>query len=171
MNSTKSELVFHAGPDPQVALLAFFQNGVNGVIDEVEKDLLQLVRIRGNLREVGCKIQMHADLAHAQVIVAKGQSIFESGIEAHGNAFGLMLPRKAQKVLHDAVSALGLFVEFLGIAESQRPDLPAGGQQLAVAEDRGKRIIQLVGNAGNELPDGGKFFAVQSCSWVRRRFS
>src|SRR5208283_4273806 len=53
---------FHSCPHPQVALCAFFQDRVHGVIDEVKKDLLQLVRIGGSLGKIGREIEMHADL-------------------------------------------------------------------------------------------------------------
>src|SRR5215470_8925379 len=57
--------------------------------------------------------------------------------------------------------ALSLLVEFFGVFDSLRPQLAAGRQQLAVAEDGGKGIIQFVGHARNKLANRGKSFAVQ----------
>ena len=115
----KEQTFLYAGFDPQVAFLTIFQDGVHSVVNEIQENLLQLVRIRRNFRKVGCQIQMDADLAHAQIIVTERQSIFNRGVEANGNSFGFMLSGKAEKVLHDSVSALSLLVDFLGIAERQ----------------------------------------------------
>ena len=59
------------------------------------------------------------------------------------------------------MGALGLFVQFVGVLDSLGTDLTAGGKQLAVAEDRRQRIVQLMRHAGNQLPDRGHFFAME----------
>ena len=63
--------------------------------------------------------------------------------------------------MHDAVSTLRLFIEFCGVLKFLRAGLRAGGEQLAVAENRGERIVEFVSYAGNQLTDGGHFIAMQ----------
>ena len=72
-----------------------------------------------------------------------------------------MLAREAQQILHDAMSALRLLVKLFGVFDSLRAHLAAGAEQLAVAENGGERIVEFVSDAGNQLSDGGHFFAVQ----------
>ena len=72
-----------------------------------------------------------------------------------------MLPRKTQKILYDAVCSLRLLVEFFAVFEALLAHLPARGQQLAITENCGKRIVQLMRDARNQLAHGSHFFAVQ----------
>src|SRR5260370_22674669 len=78
---------------------------------------------------------MNADVAHAQVIVAQGQSVLENLIELHGDALGLVLPREAQQVLHNAVSALSLLIKLVGIFDALRRQLTTGDEQLAISQN------------------------------------
>ena len=116
---------FHARFHPKIALRAFFQDGVDGVIDEVQEDLLELVGIRGRMGKIRSEIQMHAVLAHAQVIIAQGKCVFEDGVYEDGDAFRFVLTREAQQILHDAVGALRLLVELFSVTEGLRPHFPA----------------------------------------------
>ena len=104
---------------------------------------------------------MHANVLHSQVVVAKGESIFQNLVDVDRGALRLVLAREAQQVLHDTMGALRLFVQFIGVLDSLRTDLSARGEQLAVAENRRERIVQLVRYAGNQLPDGGHLFAMK----------
>src|SRR5208283_6038044 len=106
---------------------------------EVEENLLQLMRVGGNQGKIGGELQMHADLVHAQVIIAEGESVFHNRVDVDRHTLGLMLAREAQKILHDPMGALGLLVHFFGVTQRQRSNLAAGLQQLAVAENGGER--------------------------------
>src|SRR6266849_5099834 len=100
-------------------------------------------------------------MAHTQVIIAQRQRIFEDLIQMHWNALGLVLARKAQKILHDTMSTLSLLVELVAIFQSLWTDLSAGSQQLAVAKNRGEWIVQFVRHSGNQLAHRRHFLAVQ----------
>src|SRR5271165_5322845 len=119
------------------------------------------MRVRGSFRKVRGEIEVHVNLAHAQIVIAQSQRIFNGCVEADGYAFGLMLARKAEKILDDTVSALSLLVELFRITEGLWADLTTGSEQLAVAQDGGERIIQLMSYAGDELSDRSQRLAVQ----------
>src|SRR6266436_2693270 len=72
-----------------------------------------------------------------------------------------MLAGKAKEILHDAVGTLGLLVKFVGILDALLSHLSAGGQQLAVTEDGGKRVVQFVRDTGDQLPDRCQLLAVE----------
>ena len=91
-----------------------------GIGDEIHHHLLQLMRVGRGHREVGSQIQVDTNIVHAQVVISKSQGFLEGLIHLHGNALRLVLARKAQEVLHDAVGALRLLVKFLGVFNSLR---------------------------------------------------
>ena len=76
-------------------------------------------------------------------------------------ALGLVLAREAEQALHDVMSPLRLFVKFFDVIGASRFVSSSDLQQLAIAQNRGERIIQLVSNAGNELSHGCHLFALQ----------
>src|SRR5260370_42601197 len=49
------------------------------------------------------------------------------------------------------MGALGLLVKFGSVLDSLLPHLSAGGQQLAVAEDGGPRVVPFVRHSGDQL--------------------
>src|SRR5258706_2296921 len=79
----------------------------------------------------------------------------------HWSALRFVLPRKAQKILHDTMSTLSLLVELVAIFQSLWTNLSAGSQQLAVAKNRREWIVQFVRHSGNQLAHRGHFLAVQ----------
>src|SRR5258708_501867 len=79
----------------------------------------------------------------------------------HWNALRFMLPRKAQKILHDTMSTLSLLVELVAIFQALRTNLSAGSQQLAVAKNRREWIVQFVRHSENRWAQRGNFLAVQ----------
>src|SRR5437660_3168670 len=147
--------------DPQVALFRVFQDSVHGVVHHVEKNLLELMGFSGSDRQVFCKFQVYANVVHPQVVVAQREGLFEGLVDLDGNTFGFVLASEAQQVLHDAVGALRLFVKFVRIFHALLPHLSAGSEQLAVAENGGKRVIQFVRDSGNQLTNGRQLFAVE----------
>src|SRR6185503_2392990 len=57
--------------------------------------------------------------------------------------------------------ALSLLIKLVGVLDSLLAGVGIRGEQLAVAENRGERIVEFVSDARNQLADGGHFFAVQ----------
>src|SRR6266852_5735337 len=138
-----------------------FQDGVNRVVHDIQKDLLELVWVGGGDGEIPRQVQVDTDVVHTQVIITQRQRLFESLVNLHLNTLRLVLAGETQEILHDAVGALCLLVKFVGILDSLLPHLSAGSQQLAVAEDGGKRVVQFVRDAGDQLTDRRQFLAVE----------
>ena len=84
---------------------------------------------------------MQPNIVHAQIVIPQGKRIFQHVIQTDGNPLGFMLSRKAEKILDNAMGALRLLVEFFAVLQALRPHLSAGSEQLAVAENRGERIV------------------------------
>ena len=71
------------------------------------------------------------------------------------------VPREAEQVLNDAMRALRLLVELVGVFGALCANILAASKQLAVAENRCERIVEFVRDARDELADRPHFFAVQ----------
>ena len=104
---------------------------------------------------------MHFDIVGAEVVFTQRKRVFQNLIQLHGQALGLVLARETQQVLHDAMRSLRLLVELLDVIGALRADDIGRSQQLPVTQNRRQGIVQFVRHAGNELPDGGHFFALQ----------
>src|SRR5262249_56169995 len=86
------------------------QDGVHGVVEDVEKDLLQLVEVGVNLGQVGIEVAVNGDVIQLQIVFAKRQRLFEHPVDLHGASLRLVLARKTQQVLNDAVISLSLLI-------------------------------------------------------------
>ena len=119
------------------------------------------MRVGRRHREIARQIQVNTNIVHAQIVIPQRESFLKSLIHLHGNSLGLVLAGEAQEILHDAVGTLRLLVQFFRIFDALRRQLPAGGQQLAISKNGGKRIVQLMGDTRDELTHRGKSFAVK----------
>src|SRR5215469_12534638 len=119
------------------------------------------MRIGGRYREIGREIQVDANIAHPQIVVSKSQSLLERLIHLDGDSFRLVLAGKAQEILDNPVRSLRLLVKFFGVYDASGPQLTDGSQQLAISQDGGKRVVQFMSNAGDELANRGEPLAVE----------
>ena len=105
------------------------------------------------------------------VVFAQNQRVFDDLVEVDGYAFRPVLAREAQQALDDVVRALRLLVELLDIVGAAGAREFLRLQKLAVAENRGQRVIEFVGHAGDNCPTAAIFSLCSSCSCVCRRLS
>src|SRR5579859_227274 len=105
------------------------------------------MRVGSRYRKVGGEVQVDPNVAHPQIVVSKSQGLFHRLVHLHWDSFRLVLARKAQEVLDNAVRTLRLLVKLFRVFDALRSQLPAGGQQLAVAKDGGKRVVQFMSDA------------------------
>src|SRR5215467_6563684 len=106
--------------------------------------------IGADLWQVVRKVEVNADLSHAQIVIAQSQGIFQNRVHANRHALWLVLPGKTQKILHDTVSTLRLLVYLFGVSDGQRSDLTTGGQQLAISQNRREGVVQLMRHARDQ---------------------
>src|ERR1700685_4608138 len=59
------------GADPDFAFTAFFDHSVHGVIQNVQENLLELVKIPGGERQLGFKLAMDANTVELHVVFSK----------------------------------------------------------------------------------------------------
>src|ERR1700721_3882436 len=67
----------YPGSDPKIALCGVPQNRVNCVVNQVQENLLQLVRIGWNKRKILRQLQVYADLVHPKLGTPTSRGIFQ----------------------------------------------------------------------------------------------
>ena len=129
-----------------------------GIGDEIEEDLVQLVRIREDQRQIFREIEGHADPVDAQRIGDELERLLDN--LTHGDARPLlrMLARQRQEVPHDARAPFGRRAHLLG-ADGDRP-LCRGSQQIDVSQHDRQRIVELVSDAGEQLAERRELLAL-----------
>ena len=101
-------------PNSQAALLTF-QHRIQCVIDDVAKDLFQLVGISGDSRHIRLDLTLQLDAAHFHVIVAEKQCFIEHLYHIEVLFFRLPLPGEREEVLDHAMRTLRLLENFAHI--------------------------------------------------------
>jgi hypothetical protein len=89
---------------------ARFLNGIHGVVENIQKDLFELMKIPGSRRELGVKFPPDHDIVMLHVEFPKDESLFEDLIDLNRSTLGLLLARKTEQVLDDVVGSLRLFI-------------------------------------------------------------
>src|SRR5271166_1529985 len=129
-----------------------FQHGVDGVVDDVEKHLLQLVRVRRDRRSRRFEFTLQVNVIHLQVVIPQGERFIQHLANFDELFLRLALAGKGQQALHHAMGALRLLEELahkVGGAFVQAFAL----EKLGVAQNRGQRVVEFVRDTRDELPD------------------
>ena len=150
-----------AGANADFAVIAGFLDGVVGVIENIEENLLQLLRIADGHLEIFVELFGDFDAMTGKVVAAEANGLAKDGIDLHGLALSGALASKAQKALHDFLGSLGFAKNDLQFFAGGRGNLGIFEQQVGEAEDRGEGIVDFVSDAGDQAADGGHFFGVR----------
>src|ERR1700735_1293174 len=138
------------------ALHAVF-DGVYGVVQKIQQDLLQFVLANSDGRKLRIYVGLHRDAQLSQMVFTELDDVAQSGLEIGGACRWITLAGKAQQAVHNALHAMGFVPQFLQALD----DLLALyflSQQFRIANDAGKRIVQLVGYSRDELAKRSQFF-------------
>ena len=149
-----------AGRDAQHALAVRLGHRLLGVDDDVQDDLLQLVRIGQGLRQVLREIGLHLDVAHAHLVGAQLERGLDDAVDRRHDALGLVLAGEGQEVLHDAGRPLGLVADALQGTRERRL-LVLLQEELREPGDAGQRVVQLVRHARHQAADRRHLLVLQ----------
>ena len=145
----------HSDPAAAAALL----DGLLGVHQQIEHHLLQLVGIRQGERKFPVQFQHYGYILYLELVTAQGQGALDNFVQVHRLALRFFPAGKQQQIFDDSSGALGLFKNapgFLGRLGVER----AAEQQLRIAHDPGERVVELMGDSGNQLAERGHFFGL-----------
>src|SRR5271163_2984445 len=124
------------------------------------ENLEQLVRVAADGGEDAAIFKFDADIFFAQIEIAQLHRAGKDGIQVQQLLFGRNLARKAEQIGDEFLGAARLFANFLpeGIGATLGGILE--GQQVGVAEDGGKRVIDFVRGAGGQLAQRRELFGL-----------
>jgi len=91
-------------------------------------------------------------------------------VEVDARPLGFGLARKIEQVLDDAAGAFGFLIDLVRLGELRGRQAVAE-QKLRVSHDGGERIIELVRDAGNEVPERGHLFGLQELRFESQPFA
>ena len=131
-----------------------------GVDDQIQQDLLALVRVGEHLRQSRGQRLEDVDVAQALLVRAQGQRLAHDLVEVHHRARRVPLAREGEEVADDLRGAFGLAQDRFEAA----PRLivhAALRQALGPGQDRRERVVQLVRDTGNRLAERGELFRLQ----------
>ena len=92
----------------QLAFAPGFKNGIDGIVDDVQENLLDLMRVGDDHRRLGGQVAVDIDVVDLEIVVAQGQGFVEHFADVDFVALRLALAREGKQVLHYAVRALRL---------------------------------------------------------------
>ena len=144
----------------QAAALPGFQHGVDGIIDDVEEYLLELMRVGGHGRKVGVNLLLQLYVIYPQIVVTQREGFLENFANVYLLFLRLALPGKRKQVLHYPMRPLSLLEELSDEIGGALAEAFAF-EQLGVAENRRQRVVQLVSDAGDQLADGRHLLTLQ----------
>ncbi len=156
-------VVFDALPaaDDEDAAAVGRQHRLLGVDHEIEQHLLDLVAVGEDLRQPGRERVEDIDVGHPLFVRAQRERFARHLIDVDHRAGRIPLARERQQATDDAGGALGFAQDGLEPAPDGLVEHRALRQALGPGQDRGKRVVQLVRDAGDRLAQGGHFFGLQ----------
>jgi len=131
-----------------------------GVDQQVEQHLLDLVAIGEHFRQTVRQGLDHLDVADFLLVGPQGKGFAHHLVQVDHRPCRLALAREGQQVADDAGGTLGF-------GEDDLESLPrlvvhaTFGEPLRPRQDGGERIVELVRDAGNGLPERGHLLGLQ----------
>src|SRR5205085_2609758 len=103
-------------------------DGLAAIVDYVQKNLLDLMRIDHRHGQVGVQVQNYLDVAGAQLVLQEIHCRLEQLIQGGKLALGLVAPRKAEQILNDLLAPLRALVNELEVPLMLRVGISPGEQ-------------------------------------------
>ena len=133
-------------------------HGLNGIEQQVQKNLVNLIAVVFDFRQIGRFLQLDLDGLGHHLLAGQHDRVFDRGIEIAAAHLRRMGPRRFQQIGHDAVDLRDFLADVFDDGARR-----AGRGQIAAddfddAGDSGQRIANLVGQAGGQLAERGQVF-------------
>src|SRR5271166_1231213 len=125
------------GHDFDAGRTANFVNRVISIVQDVQKNLLQLVGVADHLGKSLVQMFHNIDAVAVEVVGPQLNGAAQNQVELHSIALRGHLPGEAEQVLHDGFGALGFLQNDAEIFPRTLGNLRIFEQQIGKAEDRG----------------------------------
>src|SRR5882724_3030995 len=154
------------GANADQTALSALQDGLLGVLQQVQKHLLQLPEIPVYIRYRNSFFNHQADRGAGKRCPHQAGRAIHQFVQGNRRTDAASLPRKLQQLAENSRGALGLRQDaaHFGIYGSRARS--ALLQALCVAQNRRQRIAQLVHDAAGTLTEGNEFFGQRASGIV-----
>src|SRR6516165_9350495 len=132
-------------------------HGIVGIVQNVQKNLLQLVRVPDHQVEILVQVFEYLDTAAMEIIGAQLHGAVQDGVELDRLALRRHGTGEGEQVLHDLFGALRLLQDDAQVLAGALRYIGILEKQIGKAENRGKRVVDLMGDTGNQLAHGHHF--------------
>ncbi len=119
------------------------------VRQEVHEHLIELVRIGPEPRQVLLEVERKLHVARPELVGEKLDRLFDDCLQPHVASLRHTLTGEREKVANDPDTARCGLIDLLRPTNQCR-FLRALTEELSVPRERGERIVELVGDAGEE---------------------
>src|ERR1700681_4877670 len=128
-----------------------------GVDEKIEQDLLELLFVTAGLWVRFIETHVNFDSGGSRCEGAKPHCVLDDGVDVDGHIARIRLAREKEKVANYTDGTVGLALDQADRLELLALEIVLE-EQLGKGRDAGERIIELVGDAGDELADGSQLF-------------
>src|SRR5437588_78965 len=144
------------GRDPDPARRRVARDRLAGVVDQVHEHLLDLVGVHLHLGKARLHVQGRLDLVGHQLVADQHQRGVEQLVDRLAPPLALLAAGERQQVFDDGRRPLRLLTDHQERL-LQRRRHPRLGQEVAEPHDGRERVVQVVGDARDELTDRRHF--------------
>jgi len=141
----------HAGLDGEHSAVS---HGVARIDDQAEKRLLELAGVGMDLAVAGAVEALDANVGIVDLAARHGEGVVDRGLNPHRLWMGSLRAGVAHQAIADLRPALGGTQD--GVAKLQVAVGVVRGGQLGPAAHDGQEVVELMGEAGGELPHRGE---------------
>src|ERR1700693_4099328 len=138
-----------AGAYGDFAVIARFLNGVVGVVQDVQEDLLQLLSVAKRGRQVFVEFFDNLHAMAGKIVTAQLDGLAENCVYLHGFTLRWSLPGETQQILHDFFGSLRLLQNDLQIFARRGGNFGIFEEQVGEPQNRGQRIVDFMRDAGD----------------------
>jgi len=130
----------------------------NGIANDIEKYLHQLIAIAAHAGKNGFELCFDARRARAQIESAKLDRVGDNRVDVEKRALCGNLPRKTEEVANESFGSAGLVANLGGSGAGFIRQRHVVGEKIGITKDSSQRIVDFVGSAGCQLPERDELF-------------
>jgi hypothetical protein len=112
-----------------------------------------LTAVEIHIRQSGRDVDLDLDLVRVKRVGLELENALNEGTDAGRSSLRRSSPGEVEKVLDYAAGSVRLLDQESGVVPHVVREALVAAHQLAEGDDRGQRVVQLVGDAGYELAE------------------
>ena len=140
--------------------MSALRHRVAGVHDQIEQHLLELRPVGVHVAGVSAQIGDHGDVLADQT-PQHSRHLEDHGVQINGSALQDLLAAEGKQLPGQAARALGGVHDGLGLLAPNAVALGMKEEQLGAGKDHGQHVVEVMGDATGQQPDGLHLLGLQ----------